>query len=121
MAEHNTTGKIGEEAAVKFLTAAGHEILQCNYRYGRAEIDVISKHNGLLVFTEVKTRESNRYGFPEEFVDAKKISLVKRAAEEYVYQQQWEGEVRFDIISVTLCGNGANIHHIPDAFFYEEE
>ncbi|MCS6934920.1 MAG: YraN family protein [Chitinophagales bacterium] len=121
MARHNETGKAGEAEAVRYLESIGHQILERNYRFGRAEIDIISLHRGLLIFTEVKTRKNNRYGYPEEFVDNRKIRLIKQAAEEYVYRTGWQGELRFDIIAFTVSHKGKALRHIPDAFFYEAE
>ena len=58
MAKHNELGKEGEKAAVEFLRKAGHEILAQNYRFSRAEVDIISKEENIIVFTEVKTRST---------------------------------------------------------------
>jgi putative endonuclease len=121
MAQHNDFGKQGEEAAAEFLRTAGHQILALNYRYSRAEIDIISKEENVVVFTEVKTRKNESFGFPEEFVSKKKIKLVKEAAEEFMYQNHFECEIRFDVISITPVQGKLQIHHIKDAFFYEEE
>ena len=121
MAKHNELGKQGEAAAVEFLKKLGHEIVAQNYRYGRAEVDIISKEGNTIVYTEVKTRSTEHFGFPEEFVDRKKIKLVKEAAEEFMYQNQFDSEIRFDIISVTVVKGELKIHHIKDAFFYEED
>jgi putative endonuclease len=93
----------------------------CNYRWGRAEIDVISKENGLLVFTEVKTRSTRAYGAPEEAVTNKKIRLMKEAAEQYMYEAGYEGELRFDIISVIIGPQHTEVQHTEDAFFDEGE
>lgn len=119
MAEHNELGKLGEEAALKFLLAKGHELLTKHYRFGRAEIDIITREKGIIIFSEVKTRTSNRYGFPEEYITREKIRLVKEAAEEYMYKNKFEGEVRFDVLSVTKNGDNLKVHHIEDAFFHE--
>ncbi len=121
MAAHNELGKLGEAAAQALLKQKGHQIMVCNYRFGRAEIDIISKENGLLIFTEVKTRSSEAFGYPEESVDRKKRRLMKEAAEEYMYQTGHEGELRFDIISVLLRQGKTEVHHIEDAFFQEDE
>ncbi len=121
MAAHNELGKLGEAAALEFLKKKGHDILVCNYRYGRAEIDIISKENGILIFTEVKTRSSEAFGYPEESVTRKKIKLVKEAAEQYMYENGHDGELRFDIVSVLIAGSKTEVHHIEDAFFHEDE
>ena len=120
MAEHNELGKKGEKAAIDFLRSLGHEILMENYRFKRAEIDIISKDGFIIVFTEVKTRTSNKFGYPEESVGRDKMKLMKEAAEEFMYQNNHDCEVRFDIVSITVVKEELKLHHIPDAFFYEE-
>jgi putative endonuclease len=121
MAQHNDFGKAGEQAALKYLLQHGHKLLALNYRYKRAEVDIITTDGPVTVFTEVKARSTNRFGYPEEYVDKKKIKLLKSAAEEYLYQNKIEGDIRFDIISITPEKGKLNIHHIKDAFFYEED
>ncbi|MBP6731666.1 MAG: YraN family protein [Chitinophagales bacterium] len=120
MAKHNELGTKGEDAAVEFLQTAGHHILVRNYRYGKAEVDIISTYEKFVVFTEVKTRSTNAFGHPEEFVDKKKRRLIKSAAEEYLYQQKLDTDIRFDIISVSNENGILKIYHIEDAFFHEE-
>ena len=112
---HIRTGLSGEDSAVAFLRKSGYKIHFRNYRYKRAEIDIIAEHNGVLVFVEVKTRSSDKYGFPEESVNWKKERLLLSAAENYIYHTQWEHDIRFDIISITL-GEAPAIYHIQDAF-----
>ncbi len=119
MASHNDFGKQSEEKAAAFLTSRGHEILQQNYRFGRAEVDIISRLEGIIVFTEVKARSTERFGYPEEFVGKEKMKLMKQAAEEFMYRNNFDCEVRFDIISVTPVKGELKVHHIEDAFFYD--
>lgn len=118
MASHNELGKQGEDAAVEFLQKKGHEILARNYRYSHAEIDIISKEGGIIVFSEVKTRASNQFGYPEEFVSYKQVRLIKEAAEEFLYKNQIDSEVRFDVFSVIIKDGKTSIKHIEDAFFH---
>ncbi|MFN8324014.1 MAG: YraN family protein [Chitinophagales bacterium] len=120
MAEHNDLGKQGETAAAEFLTQKGHQILALNFRFGRAEVDIVSQDGNIVVFTEVKTRSTERFGFPEEFVGREKMKLMKDAAEEFLYRNQLDTEVRFDIVSVIVRNGRFSIHHIEDAFFYNE-
>lgn len=116
MANHNELGKFGEEIAEKFLLEKGHEILERNWRYGSAELDIISKEAEVLVFTEVKTRQNNTFGFPEGAVGKKKENLIYSAAAEYMDSVSHEKEIRFDIIAITLEPK-IKIEHYPDAFF----
>jgi len=121
MAEHNELGTRGENAAVEFLQQNGHEILARNYKHGKVEIDIVSKEESLTVFSEVKTRSTDYFGYPEESVDKKKRKKIKRAAEEYMFENNLETEVRFDIISITTTNGNLKIYHIKDAFFNEME
>ncbi|AKD02683.1 YraN family protein [Pontibacter korlensis] len=114
--KHLHTGQLGENHAAAYLQQKGYTVLQQNYRYKRAEVDIIARKADLLVFVEVKTRTSNNYGYPEEAVNSKKEEMLLSAAEEYILQEEWQHEVRFDIISVTLT-SPPEIHHIEDAFY----
>ena len=116
MAQHNETGKQGEAEAVRYLEDNGYQILTRNYRHQHAEIDLIAQKGKLLVFVEVKTRTNVSYGNPEEFVNYTKAKLVMKAAEHYIFAQNWLFDVRFDIVAVTLAGNELRIKHIEDAF-----
>ena len=116
MAQHNETGKQGEEEAVRYLREKGYEIMTRNYRYQHAEIDLIVKRGKLLVFVEVKTRSNLSYGNPEEFVSYTKAKLVMKAAEQYIFANDWLHDIRFDIIAVTLAGSELRVKHIEDAF-----
>ena len=117
MAKHNQLGTEGEELASSYLKAKGFEILARNYRFKSAEIDIIAKSGKLLIFVEVKTRGSNKHGFPEEFVNTKKENLFLLAADEYIFQHNWQHDIRFDIISLSATLSGQfSIHHVEDAF-----
>ncbi|HEX5171592.1 MAG TPA: YraN family protein [Cyclobacteriaceae bacterium] len=107
-------GKEGERLAANFLMQKGFEVIYRNYRFRRAEIDLIVKQNDWLIFVEVKTRSSSSFGEPEEAVTVKKIRMIYDAAEEYIYAIDWKGHIRFDIISVKL-GNPPEIIHFEDA------
>jgi putative endonuclease len=121
MAEHNQLGARGEDAATDFLTDNGHTIMARNYKYGKCEIDIISSHEGFTVFTEVKTRSTDYFGYPEESVDKKKRKKIRRAAEEYMFENRLDTNIRFDIISITSLNGKLKVYHIKDAFFNEAE
>jgi len=110
----NETGQHGERLAANFLEKKGFEIVERNYRCGKAEIDLIARKDRWLLFVEVKTRSSVGYGNPEEFVDPGKISRLYFAAEQYIYRINWQGHVRFDVVSVKLGGDTI-ITHFEDA------
>lgn len=119
MAQHNILGKQGEELAVEFLVKKGYKILHANWRINHLEVDIICEKNNLLVFVEVKTRNTDYFGNPEEFVDKKKEKNIINAAESYIVERNLDHEVRFDIISVIFLKSEIKIHHIEEAFFSE--
>lgn len=121
MAEHNNTGKQGEEMAVQFLRIKGYEIIALNMRFGRAEVDIIARIGLETVFVEVKTRSSEVYGYPEESVNNKKINLLAKAAEAFALENPSVSDIRFDLISIVLGANEPEITHIEDAFFPDGE
>jgi putative endonuclease len=114
----HTLGQAGEDAALKFLLAQGYELVYRNYRHRRAEVDLIMRlGQELLVFVEVKTRTTVRYGYPEEFVTTRKQELFRRAAEQVQEDLAWTGDIRFDIIALTPSNSGLRIEHFADAFY----
>ena len=108
------TGAYGETMAANFFHANGFEIVARNYRFRHSEIDLIVKKDDWLLFVEVKTRSSSSYGEPEEFVDARQVNKLFEAAEEFIYANDWQGNIRFDIVSVKL-GTKPEIIHFEDA------
>lgn len=116
MARHHETGRKGEDTAANYLVGQGYTILARNYRYRKAEIDLIARKDNILVFVEVKTRSRQDYGFPEEAVSARKIQLFLRTADEYIYRTRWQHDLRFDIIAIQTNGREYEVHHIEDAF-----
>lgn len=107
-------GDRGESLAIAFLQNKDYNVICSNFRFKRAEIDIIAKHGHFLVFVEVKLRKSAAFGNPEEVVNDKKIELIQLAAENYIETINWMGPIRFDIISIT--GSKNNIAHFEDAF-----
>lgn len=118
MAEHNDLGKLGEELAVDFLQHNGYDILETNWTFQKAEIDIIAQKENTLAIVEVKTRSSLEFGLPQDFVKPKKIQLLVKAVNEYLISNDLDLEVRFDIISVYIEDNELKIEHLEDAFFY---
>ncbi|WP_445664265.1 YraN family protein [Fodinibius sp. AD559] len=112
-------GDEGEELAVAYLESKGYTILDRNYHFERAEVDIVAYDNETcIVFAEVKTRSSNTFGEPEEFVDEEKIQNVYKAAEAWIYERKMDGApVRFDIVAILQKNNEApNIKHFENAF-----
>lgn len=118
MAQHNELGKKGEDLAVRFLIKNGYTIKERNYRFNKAEVDIIAKKDAVLAIIEVKTRSTKEFGNPEKFVKPKQIQRLVKAVNEYVIENELDTEVRFDIISIIKEKQQYNIEHIEDAFYH---
>ena len=118
MAEHYELGKKGEQLAVDYLTKEGYKIEERNWRFQKAEIDIIASKQQTIMSVEVKTRSSKDFGNPQNFVNSKKIKLMVLAMNEYVLMKNLDIEVRFDIIAITKIKEEFDINHIKDAFLY---
>lgn len=116
MAEHNEIGKLGEEQAQKFLLDKGYNILALNWRFKKAEIDIIAQQKETLVIVEVKTRTSIDFERPQEAVTISKQRHLVRAADAYIQENEIDLECRFDVISVLILNQKVEIEHIEDAF-----
>ncbi len=117
MAEHNQTGKWGEQLACQWLESKGFAILHRNWRHGRDEIDIVAREGSFLVVVEGKTRGSVRWGHPELAVGAAKQRNLMRAATELLHDTPGDLELRFDVISITRTATGPELFHIPNAFY----
>ena len=117
MAQHNELGKKGEQIAIDFLVDKGYTILEKNYRYLKAEVDIIAQKENILAAVEVKTRSTDYFGNPEEFVNPKKIKLLLSAIDYYVVDKDLDVEVRFDIIAI-IHQKETKIEHLKDAFLH---
>lgn len=119
MADHNELGKEGEQIAVDLLLQKGYKIIDRNWRFQKAEIDIIAqKESDTLVIVEVKTRSNSYIGNPEEFVTPKKIKLLVKAANEFVISRNYDVEVRFDIIAIVKNAKYQKVEHLEDAFYF---
>ncbi|MFN8273695.1 MAG: YraN family protein [Flavobacteriaceae bacterium] len=118
MAQHNQLGKEGEQKAVAYLEEQGYHILETNWYYQKAEVDIIAIKDSILAAVEVKTRSSVDFGLPHEFVKPQKIKLLTQAIDAYVVRQNLDVSVRFDIISIYKKANEFIIEHLEDAFFH---
>jgi putative endonuclease len=118
MAEHNETGKKGEQLAAEFLENAGFKVLELNWAYQKYELDIIAQKEGTLIVAEVKTRSGNYYGEPEAWVTKAKQKNLIKGAEAYVLTNNLDLEVRFDVISIIMPPRGEpKVQHIEDAFY----
>ncbi|HMO38963.1 MAG TPA: YraN family protein [Saprospiraceae bacterium] len=118
MAKHLEIGKVGEALAQQLLMGKGYKILAANWRWSRAEVDLIAQDHNTLVFVEVKTRSRSDFGQPEEFITPRKERFLADAASVYMEQTGHEGPIRFDVVAVLYRSpQDYTIEHYEDAFF----
>ena len=118
MAQHNQLGKKGEQLAVDFLLDNGYDIVERNYRFDKAEVDIIAKKNQTLAIIEVKTRSTSDFGDPQYFLKPKQIKRIVKAVDEYVLVNKMDLEIRFDIIAIVKENKGYSIEHLENAFYH---
>jgi len=118
MAQHNQLGSEGEELAVDFLLKNDYEIIERNYRFDKAEVDIIARKKEVLAIIEVKTRSTADFGNPQDFVKPKQIQRLVKAVDEYVNTNNLDVEVRFDIIAIVREGKKFKIEHLENAFYH---
>jgi putative endonuclease len=110
-------GERGEKLARRFLERQGCRVLETNHRSRLGEIDIVCRQGGTIVFVEVKTRTSTRYGRPAEAVTLPKQERLHRLAQEYLIAHGLEdSDVRFDVLAIELGPSDEKIEHIPNAF-----
>ncbi len=117
MAQHNELGKKGEVLARQYIENKGFEILETNWHFEKAEVDIIARDKDDLVMIEVKTRSTDYFGNPEEAVTTAKEERLIMAAEAYLEINELSLDVRYDIISIVLSSKKKEIYHIEDAFY----
>lgn len=113
-------GRFGEQLAREFMEGKGYSFLRNNYRYERAETDLIfeDKEKRTLVFVEVKTRRSKLFGEPEDAVTFAKQEQLVKSAEGFVMENpEYETyEMRFDVVSIFMHAGQREINHIESIF-----
>jgi putative endonuclease len=118
MANHNELGKRGESIAVDYLIKKGYTILDTNWTFQKAEIDIIAFKGSNVIIVEVKTRSRIDFGLPQDFVKPKQIQQMIKAVDAYVQKLQGEWQVRFDIIAIYFQEKSFDLEHLEDAFYY---
>lgn len=111
----NKLGETGENAAAQYLLSRNYRLLAQNWRYRNKEIDLIASQANCLVIIEVKTRSTNRFGESWQAINRQKQRYLIYAANAFVEQNDWQGEVRFDVIGI--CHQPYRLEHIEDAFY----
>lgn len=130
---NRTFGRIGEDAAAEYLKERGYRIVGMNYNTKHGELDIIALRRRVLVFVEVKTRSSLRYGTPAGHIDFAKIGRLRRAATEFCrtdgtgwrvplyigrfrYTRKYKKR-RFDVIEIIADSEGATrLTHTENVF-----
>jgi len=111
------SGAEGETTAARYLEKKGYKILEYNYRIAGSEVDLIALKDNTLFFIEVKTRGSDNYGMPEEFVNERKRRKIIQAAKFFTACKKYEDHyVQFDIIAVLPLQELDSVYHIEHAF-----
>lgn len=104
MHHNKIVGGFGEKIAQKFLIKNKYEIIGCNAKVGYKEIDIIAKKDGMIIFIEVKTRTSDKFGKAEEALGARKINFLTYAIQGYLFKHNLNKyEIGFDLIAVDIC------------------
>ncbi len=107
-------GAKGEELAINFLKSKNYKILEKNYSNKIGEIDIIAQDKGVLVFIEVKARETLAFGRPCEAVDFRKQHKLRMTAQAYLqFKKTPYVDCRFDVIEIL---GDQIIGHIENAF-----
>ena len=112
-------GDKGEKLAEDFLKRKEYEIIQRNYRCRMGEIDIIAKQDDVIVFVEVRTKQTESFGPPEQSVTSGKINRITKAALSYLQEKELAGRTcRFDVIAIMFPKGSREprIDHIENAF-----
>ena len=110
--------RAGEDAAAHYLSEKGYTILHRNIRFPEGELDFVTKQGKMLIFIEVKTRETEKFGSPYQSVSAGKQRRQAAMASRFIsICRLWNVPIRFDVISIVLLsGQPSKIEHIENAF-----
>jgi len=116
MGYNQTLGKWGEELATNYLISQGYEIITTNYRTKCGEIDIIATKDDRIIFCEVKTRTSLKYGTPASSVTPEKRNHIIRVSQCFLNSEKWEYFCpRFDVIEIYHF-NEVTINHMISAY-----
>jgi len=95
-------GQWGEEQATRYLEAQDCQVVTTNWRCTAGEVDLVVQDGDWLAFVEVRTRRGRAYGTPEESITAPKLARMAAVAESYVYEHEWEGNWRLDVVAIEI-------------------
>lgn len=109
-------GEWGEELAADYLREKGWVVLEENYENALGECDLIADDGTTIVFVEVKTRSTDRFGPPEAAVTRDQREHLRRVARSFLSDDPSGQSCRFDVIAIEFDNNSPNLRHIPNAF-----
>ena len=118
MVDRQALGRWGEDLAVRHLEAEGLEVVARNWRCREGELDLVARDGGVLVFVEVKTRTSARFGAPAEAVTPRKAARIRRLSQRWLAEVRppYVAELRFDVVSVLRTAGLPEVLHLRGAF-----
>ena len=111
-----TKGQAAEQLACDYLTEQGLQLVTRNYSCRLGELDLIMRDGAHLVFIEVRSRRTSRYGLPEETVNFRKQQKLLKTASYYLQRQRFDGPCRFDIVAISRDNKQQSVRWIKDAF-----
>ena len=111
------TGKQGETLAAAYLEKAGYQIIERNYRCLFGEMDLVARDGQTVVFVEVKSRKSDRFGVPQLSVGLQKQKKLSQIALHYLEQKRcYPCDAPFDVIAIRMGTEGHQVELIRNAF-----
>lgn len=111
------TGDTAEQIAREYLANKGYKIIASNWHYGHLELDIIALDGEELVIVEVKSKTGEEFAHPSDAISDKKMHQVIEAADAWVVQSEWNGDTRFDLITVVFTGPDTyELEHYDNAF-----
>ena len=117
MVTHIDLGRRGEDAAARLYRSLGYEVIARNCRLPGGELDLVARRGREVVFCEVKTRATDRFGEPSHAVNYAKRARIRRLAAAWLADNKmWAHEIRFDVVSVLARGSHVTVTHLIDAF-----
>jgi putative endonuclease len=110
-------GKAGEDEAIIHLENDGYTILERNYHFEKAEVDIVAFDNRKIIFIEVKSRRGISFEESEQRLNSDQLKRIHKAAQAWLYERKMEGSpVRFDLMTVLFANDSVDVNHYKDAF-----
>ena len=110
-------GRRGEDEAARFLESRGYKVLERNFRCRYGEIDLVARDGQAVVFIEVKTRGSDRFGAPLASVDSKKQKKILLTAQFYIESNRlFDSDLRFDVVGIQINDGKLAFELVKNAF-----